>query len=1137
LRFIIIAVWFFFASVLLLSPALTLTLSVLGVSLITCVPMAKSATKEERAGFWEAMKLSWAYTAADVRRRPRNMVIGIIATMLLVFFSGVVLVGIWKAPYVLLRLAELTVGEMDVILYGGGSQLLLNYTSINHSIYASPVVSGSAPRWVARADLTSQADFRKVQKDPAYAHNPAYRTTAANILLINSELEKAAGIGRGWSYREIGYDEAQIFYSAADYIGVSGNTGQRVHLSIETSTIKSILGQDALNYNITRPAVATDPISLYLIAFFELNNISGDSVNIMDVVSFNMAATMADAVESTAGKYSSVLGNIVIMDSRQFFNVLLDQSGLLGSQTVAAANGYYFPTAADIFNISTASLDNVNIQDYAIMVVVMLEGRYDMYYSDTEPRGRKLTEKTNALMQAVGLDFEGSLQFPVETTIETFDTFRILMTAAFITVVVGIIVLGCILMFTLLQINAEERQFEMAMIRAQGMPRRQIVGILFMQTLAFTLPGTGVGVSLVCAANAVIEGLLANFTKAPARTGHVPIVAVIISAAMGLVLPLLATYGPVKAALSSSLRDALDIYRQAYNEAHVKAIRLEEMGLRMWQIVVGLFLVVAGFMVYYLMPLSFIFANMTMFFVLLDLVLICMIAGLCMMMYVVQPPSEVAVLYLLLWGKETRLWTLIRKNLQSHRERNSKAYMMFLLSVASLVSSGMMFGMLSNISSQLAELTAGAPVTITSSSLANPLAQAELDGFLHGEGSICVTTWAYTSFALRDYPQVSGNTQVGNLIGNYRSIGVRAVTKGFMEATYPNFNMVESYRAGYDYPVNSYGQRDVVRSMYEYPPKRTVKENEKLVVTGFPPDARVPNVTGKEGYVIPMLIASAARDQIGLDVAAAAQLRYNYYINGSTSSQSTVFYLEPRALMDRISGFIAVSSLPVLFTTGTILVPCPYFEQLLNPVQLDYNAGEDVIITTKAVTEVRQETLYVQLRPGVTKRQRESFVNALQAHTNTLFHTTVDTAATVEQLKSVQNLIMYFFYFTAVICIILCAFMMWVTFISNVQLNAWTFGVLRSLGFRTAQLMRSAVYEALCIVVSAFVFGLGVGIVVGVTMAVELCRIMVIPFHFSFPYVLVLIVLGLALLAAVVGSILPYLSLRKKPISFVLRGV
>ncbi|KAK7195852.1 permease-like protein [Novymonas esmeraldas] len=1100
------------------------------------VPEKRSHDDDGRSGLWAGMKLSWSYTIADVRRRPRNIVIGILAVMLLVFFSGVVLVGIWKAPYVLLRLAELTVGEMDVILYGGGSTLLLNYTKLNQSFAQTPVVAGAAPRWIARADLSSEATYR-AKHYPSGNSTVTGRTTAANIMLINSELEMQAGIGRGWTYREIGYDEAQIFYSAADYIGVSGNKGQRVRLSVNTSALSNALGTDALSFNVTRPAAVTDPISFYLTAFFMLNNITEDSVSVFDVTTLAMGATMADAVESTEGKYSSVLGNIVIMDCRHFLDVLVSQSCLLGPQTITPSEGYYFPTAADLFNLSLPASDSLNIQDYAMLVVVMLEGRYDMYYADTTPRQQKLTEKSNKLMEAVGLNFDGTVQFPVETMIETFDTFRILMTAAFVTVVVGIVVLGCILMFTLLQINAEERQFELAMIRAQGMPRTQIIGILLMQTIAFTVPGTSLGVGLVCAANAVVERLLANFTKAPARPGDVPVVALVISIAMGLVLPLVATYGPVKGALSGSLRDALDIYRQAFNEAHVKAIRLEEMGLSMWQIFLGIFLVIAGFLVYYLMPLSFIFSNLMMFFILLDFVLICMIAGLCMMMYIVQGPAEVAVLYLLLWGSETRLWTLIRKNLRSHRDRNSKAYMMFLLSVACLVSSGMMFGMLSTISTQLAELTAGAPVTVTSNSFGNPLDHADIDEFMRGEGSLYATQWAYTSFALNQYPQIRSATQVGSLIGNFRTLGVRAVTENFMDATYPDFNMVHSYRRGYEYPTNTFGQRDVIRSMYEYPPTRETTGEQDIVVTGFPPRTTVPNVSAKESYVVPMLISSAAQDEIGLEVSAAAQLRFSYLLNGTTDATNTVFYLEPRALMNRISGFLAVSSLPLLFSTGTILVPTDHFRRLLDPVQIDFEAGSQAVIMDDAVLEVRQAVLYVQLRKDITKRQRETFVNALQAHTDTLYHTTLDTQATVEQLSSVQNLIMYFFYFTSVICIILCAFMMWVTFISNVQLNSWTFGVLRSLGFRTAQLMRSAVYEALCIVVSAFVFGMAVGIAVGVTMAVELCQIMVIPFHFTFPYVLVIIVLGLALIAAVVGSIVPFLSLRNKPISFVLRGI
>lgn len=134
-------------------------------------------------------------------------------------------------------------------------------------------------------------------------------------------------------------------------------------------------------------------------------------------------------------------------------------------------------------------------------------------------------------------------------------------------------------------------------------------------------------------------------------------------------------------------------------------------------------------------------------------------------------------------------------------------------------------------------------------------------------------------------------------------------------------------------------------------------------------------------------------------------------------------------------------------------------------------------------------------------------------------------------MNTVQKLIMGFFYVTAVVCIILCAFMLWVTFIANVQLHAWTFGVLRSLGFNLPQLVRGAIYEALTIVLSAFIIGIVIGVCVGLTLSAQLATYLMLPFGFPFPYILVIVMFAMALVAAVAGSAAPFLSLRSRSIS------
>ena len=107
--------------------------------------------------------------------------------------------------------------------------------------------------------------------------------------------------------------------------------------------------------------------------------------------------------------------------------------------------------------------------------------------------------------------------------------------------------------------------------------------------------------------NAIIEEALATYTKGEARPGRVTGTALAIPIIMGLAIPAIASWGPIRSALSASLRDALDVYRQKMNEVHVTMLRLAELGLEPWQVTLGWFLVIAGFSIYYILPLSFIF--------------------------------------------------------------------------------------------------------------------------------------------------------------------------------------------------------------------------------------------------------------------------------------------------------------------------------------------------------------------------------------------------------------------------------------------------------------------------------------------------------------------------------------------------
>jgi hypothetical protein len=97
---------------------------------------------------------------------------------------------------------------------------------------------------------------------------------------------------------------------------------------------------------------------------------------------------------------------------------------------------------------------------------------------------------------------------------------------------------------------------------------------------------------------------------------------------MGFFVPFLSNIDPIQKALSKNLRVSLDLYHRTINEITVKMKRLENMGMSVTQLLIGFMLVGMGILTYYFAPLSFIYQNYTLFFMILNFVLILMILGL-----------------------------------------------------------------------------------------------------------------------------------------------------------------------------------------------------------------------------------------------------------------------------------------------------------------------------------------------------------------------------------------------------------------------------------------------------------------------------------------------------------------------------
>jgi len=102
----------------------------------------------------------------------------------------------------------------------------------------------------------------------------------------------------------------------------------------------------------------------------------------------------------------------------------------------------------------------------------------------------------------------------------------------------------------------------------------------------------------------------------------------ILGLVMGIFVPLISNILPIKAALGTSLRNALDRFRPSVDEMEVQMVRMESMGISLNQIVISITLLSVSVVTFYFFPYSILQGSMGLFNFISNQLLIMNIIGL-----------------------------------------------------------------------------------------------------------------------------------------------------------------------------------------------------------------------------------------------------------------------------------------------------------------------------------------------------------------------------------------------------------------------------------------------------------------------------------------------------------------------------
>lgn len=234
-------------------------------------------------------------------------------------------------------------------------------------------------------------------------------------------------------------------------------------------------------------------------------------------------------------------------------------------------------------------------------------------------------------------------------------------------IIVLLAILSVVLLASLMIFGIDQRTYEFGMLRALGLERFSLVILLTLQGFIFAICGWCLGLILSWIVTILIQMTFYLQVRFLLNVNY-DLIAWMVGLVFGIVLPIVVNMFSIRSALTTSLRDALDLYRRSVDGLTVVIVRLEKLGINQTAFIVAIELSVYGFLFYYVVPYFFFFNRFDLFIYTFNAILLATLISLTIIANILQPLLEQLFVWLcsLLMFSQKPLTAVIWKNLESH---------------------------------------------------------------------------------------------------------------------------------------------------------------------------------------------------------------------------------------------------------------------------------------------------------------------------------------------------------------------------------------------------------------------------------------------------------------------------------------
>ena len=858
--------------------------------------------------------------------------------------------------------------------------------------------------------------------------------------------------------------------------------------------------------------------------------------NITKFLNFKLNLTIREKVKSTGGKWPSASGNVIAMDSKHIKSYLYLNAERIVDEIVKTL--HIEPMREIIWNYIDGYLKGFDINYYALTINAIFKDKFDIYKKDQKSMRHYISNIAGEITSLLGEDYQINIQAPIYSIMSTVEVAKLFLQDIFIGIMFFLWILCVLLVYSLMLGNVDERTYEFGMMRSLGFKKNNLILLIILQGFIFAVPGTILGLTTSYIANNFVAFLF-NWYTALVMPFFLSTFNIIFGIVVGLSIPLISSYFPIKKSLEDNLRETLSIFNKKIGDIVVSIIKLENLGVSPTTLIAAITLIVIGLLTYYLAPMSFLLLDSQLFLFIMIAILITMLLGLIILTQLLVPYLQKLILRIIMFisWKDRNLHLIVVKNLEGHKRRDQQVSIMFMVALGFVIFSGCTLNLVVDFAETLSKGLIGGDfsVYVTNGNAINlTLNEVGIKNYLNNIQKTypdLIQNHTFVSWMNNDLlwtENIRINSRIASLSG-YPIMGrrVKAVDKSFLDSTYNSLYTLTEYDKTLNISRTRENLVDINKMLYDNPniPYMLEGNNDSFI---YPQNSNRRILNLLSDFQLNVFASEGIRKLAAIGVDNPARLSY-------TSPNPHSIPIRVIGMVSKLPGVASYSSYSTLSRNSEVYISMDQMKKYIDIERQIYNLDIGNV-TNKTVNGIRKRQMILKYQDNASKELKDMVFFAMNNYIGGLNCFTIQLDDVIDISQKVKNIIGYIFLVLGIIALVLSFFLIWTSFYSNIRENIAEYGIMRSIGITKAQSIRIYLYEAATIILCSIIIGTFIGVVISTSLILQFDVFLELPFVFNFPYELYFILITVGLGLGLLGSYYPTYAVNTLSLVKIMKG-